>query len=143
MWAVFVQYEEVQESTILAGNFLYKVGKCRKKLYISESLKSILYEFMKGLVKEIEVLSDAIMLMGDNIEKSLPLVEAVDKIESELDSLHQVALSELETHVDKVDVLTLLNLRELVEFLEYAADITEDATDIVRIIVFKHGAWTF
>ncbi len=39
-------------------------------------------------------------------------------------------------------MLTLLNIRDLVEFLEYAADVAEDAADVMRVIVFKHSAWS-
>ena len=125
----------------------FALGSSRRLLLvepgeISEELKSTLSEFLDGLSREVELLTEALKLMGEDLEGSLPLIEEVGDLETELDILHQRALSELEGHAERIDVLTLLNLRDLVEFLEYAADVAEDAADVMRVIVFKHSAWS-
>jgi len=125
----------------------YTLGSSRRLLLISpgeisEGLRSALREFLEGLVEEVSTLASAIETVGADLEGALPLVERVGEVETRLDAIHQRALSELEAHAGRVDVLTLLNLRDLVEFLEYAADVAEDAADILRVLIFKHGAWT-
>lgn len=124
----------------------YTLGSSRRLLLVSPDevpaeLSATLAEFAAGLEREVEVLTRAIECLGVEIEGALPLIDEVGDIESELDSLHQKALHELEDIAEGEDVLTLLNLRELVQFLEYAADVAEDAADVLRVIVFKHSAW--
>ncbi len=124
----------------------YALGSSRRLLLVEpgevpDELRATLLQFAAGLEREVEVLARALELLGVEIEGALPLIDEVGDVESELDSLHQRALHELEEAAGRVDVLTLLNLRELVQFLEYAADVAEDAADVLRVIVFKHSAW--
>jgi len=124
----------------------YVLGSSRRLLLVepeevSGELAATLVQFSRGLEREVEMLTRAIEVLGLEIEAALPMIDEVGDLESELDSLHQKALHELEDIAKGVDVLTLLNLRELVQFLEYAADAAEDAADVLRVIVFKHSAW--
>ncbi len=124
----------------------YVLGSSRRLLLVepeevSGELAATLVQFSRGLEREVEMLTRAIEVLGLEIEAALPMIDEVGDLESELDSLHQKALHELEDIAKGVDVLTLLNLRELVQFLEYAADVAEDAADVLRVIVFKHSAW--
>ncbi len=125
----------------------YSLGSSRRLLLvrpheISEELKTALNSFLEELEREVETLVSAVEILGQELEEALPVVESVGDLETELDVLHQRALTELEKQVKRVDVLTLLNLRDLVQFLEYAADVAEDAADVLRVIVFKHSAWS-
>ncbi len=124
----------------------YVLGSSRRLLLVEpdeipEELAATLVQFARGLEREVEILTRAIEVLGMEIEGALPLIDEVGDLESELDSLHRKALHELEDIAEGVDVLTLLNLRDLVQFLEYAADVAEDAADVLRVIVFKHSAW--
>ena len=81
----------------------------------------------------------AIEIMREDIESSLDIVSEIDTLESVFDELHQQAMEEL-LHVE-MDVVKLMNLRDFVELFENMIDAVEDASDVLRVIAFKHMAW--
>ncbi len=81
----------------------------------------------------------AIEIMREDIESSLEIVSEIDTLESVFDELHQQAMEEL-LHVE-MNVVKLMNLRDFVELFENMIDAVEDASDVLRVIAFKHMAW--
>ncbi len=81
----------------------------------------------------------AIEVMREDIESSLEIVSEIDALESVFDELHQQAMEEL-LHVE-MHVVKLMNLRDFVELFENMIDAVEDASDVLRVIAFKHMAW--
>ncbi len=125
----------------------YALGSSRRLVLIdparlSDGIRELLVKFVRGLELEVETLVGSLRTMGVDLEGSIDSIERVGEIESELDSVHGEAMEELDEHGERLDVLTLLNLRDLIEFMEYAADVAEDAADVMRVIVFKHSAWS-
>jgi len=81
----------------------------------------------------------SIEIMREDIESSLEIVSEIDTLESVFDELHQQAMEEL-LHVE-MNVVKLMNLRDFVELFENMIDAVEDASDVLRVIAFKHMAW--
>ncbi len=78
-------------------------------------------------------------LIRVDLEVSLETVSEIDEIESVFDELHQKAMEEL-LHTE-MDLIPLLNLRDFIELTENMVDAVEDASDVLRVIAFKHMAW--
>ena len=124
----------------------YALGGSRRIMLVkpeefTEEMKRIMVEFTQGIYEAVRSLTEAMKNMRHDLEGSIPMIEKVGEIESKLDNLHQAALLELEKCIGKIDILSLMNIRDFIEFSEYAADTAEDASDILRVMVFKHGAW--
>ncbi len=81
----------------------------------------------------------AVELIRIDLEDSLETVSEIDEIETIFDELHQRAMEEL-LHT-KMDLMPLLNLRDFIELTENMVDAVEDASDVLRVIAFKHMAW--
>ncbi|RLF01776.1 MAG: hypothetical protein DRJ64_10155, partial [Thermoprotei archaeon] len=81
----------------------------------------------------------AIEMMRGDIESSLDIVSEIDALESIFDELHQKAIEEL--LYAQMNVIHLMNLRDFIELFENMIDAIEDASDVLRVIAFKHMAW--
>ncbi len=81
----------------------------------------------------------AIEMMRGDIESSLDIVSEIDALESIFDELHQKAIEEL--LYAQMNVIHLMNLRDFIELFENMIDAIEDASDVLRVIAFKHTAW--
>lgn len=70
------------------------------------------------------------------------LAVEVDKGEGRVDRIRARLLDEIRKLVDgdKIDVMTAIDLRDAVDLMEMVADDFEDASDIIRIIAYKHAA---
>jgi len=66
----------------------------------------------------------------------------VERGEGRVDRIRAKLLDKIRELVDqgKIDFLTAIDLRDAVDLLEMVADDFEDASDIIRIIAYKHAA---
>ncbi|MCD6244556.1 MAG: MFS transporter [Candidatus Korarchaeota archaeon] len=83
----------------------------------------------------------AVISIRDDVETSLKLVSEIDSLESIFDELHQKAMEKLVEAQDRIDIVSLMNLRDFIELFENMIDAVEDASDVLRVIAFKHMAW--
>ena len=69
----------------------------------------------------------------------------VERGESRVDRIRRELLDEIRALIRRgdIDLLTAIDLRDSVDLLEMVADDFEDASDIIRIIAYKHAATPF
>ncbi len=89
----------------------------------------------------MEKLVSAVKVIREDRETALLLAEEVGGLETNYDMLHLEASRELMEMADGLKPLTLLNIRDFIDLMEYAVDAAEDASDIIRVLIFKHSAW--
>ncbi len=106
---------------------------------ISPKIRELMREMAKVSKWIANRLYRATELIRVDLEDSLETVSEIDEIESVFDELHQKAMEEL-LHTE-MDLIPLLNLRDFIELTENMVDAVEDASDVLRVIAFKHMAW--
>lgn len=70
------------------------------------------------------------LILSDNVEKSETKVDVVRR------RIMELIRSQIEE--ERMDILTAIDLRDAVDLLEMIADDLEDASDIIRIVCYKH-----
>ena len=66
-----------------------------------------------------------------------PLLDAVDRLESEGDAIYRQALRRL--YSDEFKARATLYWKDVVETMEHALDTMEDISDVVEAIALKHA----
>ncbi len=72
------------------------------------------------------------------------LTDEVEHIESRIDRIRSRLMVKIRELIDegKIDILSAIDLRDAVDLMEMVADDFEDASDIIRIIFYKHSGIT-
>jgi predicted phosphate transport protein (TIGR00153 family) len=79
-------------------------------------------------------LGDCIEMLGQNPLKAKELAKKVDSIEARIDEGYLRTKALFLKYSKKIEVATLMELRDLAEFMEIAADICADTADYIRIL---------
>jgi len=108
---------------------IYKIGKPTPELV----------EIVAQLIKPIEVIKQALLLLDDmkNARRILDLCVEINRYENEADDLHRIAIGNL--FDNEKDPIRLLKLKEIYENLEEATDRCEDVANIIESVVVKNS----
>lgn len=103
---------------------------------IPDNLKKAMVEMMKGTKECAVALRRCVSRMTEKPEDALKAADEVERLEEEVDALHENARKQLakETKM-KVGVAIMLN--QLLEAIETVADWCENVCDQVRVIVVR------
>jgi predicted phosphate transport protein (TIGR00153 family) len=103
---------------------------------IPDNLKKAMVEMMKGTKECAVALRRCVSRMTEKPEDALKAADEVERLEEEVDALHENARKQLakETQM-KVGVAIMLN--QLLEAIETVADWCENVCDQVRVIVVR------
>lgn len=103
---------------------------------IPDNLKKAIVEMMKGTKECAVALRRCVSRMTEKPEDALKAADEVERLEEEVDALHENARKQLakETQM-KVGVAIMLN--QLLEAIETVADWCENVCDQVRVIVVR------
>ncbi len=92
-------------------------------------------------------LSRLIMQQGQELHRALPLLRKngdiltycveINRIENEADVVSRAAIGRL--FDEEKDPITLIKIKELIEFLEIATDKAEDVADVLETVVLKNS----
>jgi len=80
------------------------------------------------------VLGDCIETLGYNPRKAKELANKIDVTEEQIDDKYLEIKALFIKHSKDVDVAILMELRELIDYMEKAADICADTADYIRVL---------
>lgn len=92
-------------------------------------------ELAKIILMQSEELQKAVSLMQKNSDILVYCVE-INRLENEADNVAQQAIANLFEH--EKDPITLIKIKELIEFLERATDKAEDVANVLESVVLKN-----
>lgn len=92
-------------------------------------------ELAKIILMQSEELQKALSLMQKNGNILVHCVE-INRLENEADNVAQQAIAGLFEH--EKDPITLIKIKELIEFLERATDKAEDVANVLESVVLKN-----
>jgi predicted phosphate transport protein (TIGR00153 family) len=93
------------------------------------------YKKMGGLLRECTVLlSGSIEMMGVNVSQAEELAIRVETVEDKIDKEYLNTKTLFIKYGEEINPGTLLILRDLLEYLERAADVCADTADFLKLI---------
>ncbi len=106
---------------------------------IPPDVKDLMPDMVKISIWSMNRLYKALKLAREDVERALEVIGEIDRLEALFDELHLRAMEGLR-HAN-MDLIQLLSLRDFLERFENLVDSIEDASDVLRVIIFKHMAW--
>jgi uncharacterized protein Yka (UPF0111/DUF47 family) len=103
---------------------------------VPDSLKMSAVEMIKGVRECATVLRKCINSMAEKPEEALKAADEVERLEEKVDDLFENA-RRLLAKEEKFKVGAAILMNELLDAIEMAADMCEDACDQVRIIIIR------
>jgi predicted phosphate transport protein (TIGR00153 family) len=103
---------------------------------IPDNLKKAIVEMMSGARKCAVALRKSVSHMTKKPEEALKAADAVERLEEEVDALHENARRQLAKETE-MNVGVAIMLNELLEAIETVADWCENVCDQVRIIIVR------
>ncbi len=103
---------------------------------IPDNLKRAVVEMMSGARKCAVALRKSVSRMTKKPEEALKAADAVERLEEEVDALHENARKQLAKETE-MNVGVAIMLNELLEAIETVADWCENVCDQVRIIIVR------
>ncbi|RLF03053.1 MAG: hypothetical protein DRJ64_08675, partial [Thermoprotei archaeon] len=112
-----------------------------KPKILSQKLKDELLNMNRHLVRVAEKFIDNISALKISPVYALKVSDLVEKEETKVDAIRNkiMHLIRQQLEFDEIDLLSAIDLRDSVDLMELVADDLEDASDIIRIISYKHG----
>lgn len=93
-------------------------------------------ELARLILAQAEQLKQAVTLLEKNGDVLAHCVE-INRLENEADQVSRAAIARLFEH--EKDPITLIKIKELLEFLETATDKAEDVADVLETVVLKNA----
>jgi predicted phosphate transport protein (TIGR00153 family) len=109
-------------------------------LILYEEPKQTLADLFSGLRSCVQLLEESIKSLESDAELAVSKSFLVERAEEEADEIKNHLIKRIYTHKSDLDVLTLLQLRDLVLKLDEIADAAEDSSDLVISLVAKAEA---
>ena len=91
-------------------------------------------ETTKVLVSCATTLHEAIDKLGTNPPEAMELAKQIDEYESIVDEKYLIGKELLLKHSNKMDVATILLLKDIIEEMEHIADACDHVADYIRIL---------
>lgn len=96
--------------------------------------------YIQKIGQSVDALVQSLQLLESDINKGLKQALAIEAFEEEADTIKLHLINSLFANKDNIDVLTLLQLRDFILWLDNVADASEDASNIIVTLVAKVGA---
>ena len=119
------------------ADFVKDSGRNLKVLLESEIPKEIMdanVYISNALVECAILLSSSIEMLGVNAKKAKDFAKRVDVVEGKIDDKYLKTKSLFIKYSKKVDPATLMILKDLLEYMEQAADMCTDTADYIRLL---------
>ena len=134
----------VEELDRIAGAVL-ECDERLQRLRIKRSLAEVerlMVEMNRELYRIAEKFLENLKALKLSPLYAVNLTVEVERGEGRVDRIRAKLLDEIRRLVDagEIDLMTAIDLRDAVDLLEMVADDFEDASDIIRIIAYKHAA---
>ncbi len=94
----------------------------------------------KELATSATTLRNAIEKLGTDPDQAMKLAKKIDAIEHRADDKYVKGKALLLEHSDKMNVATIVILKDLIEEMEHVADACDDTADYVRILTVAREA---
>jgi len=93
--------------------------------------------FVDNIIKAVISLREAINNLENDVDKSIEKILEVKKWEREADDVKSALINRLYEHKNDLNLLTLLEMKELIFMLDNVADASEHSSEIVMAIIAK------
>ncbi len=121
--------------------------ECNERIFrvnpkiIDEELKNELLNMNKHLVDVSDKFIENMNALRISPIYALKVSDLVEKEETKVDAIRNKIMHIIRRKIqeEKIDLLSAIDLRDAVDLIELVADDLEDASDIIRIISYKHG----
>lgn len=114
-------------------DYMYAAGE-RLVMYKIQAVPPAAAELANVVVRQADQLAKAVSMLEkhDNV---LEICVEINRLENEADLIARTALGNLFER--EKDPITLIKVKELIEFLEHATDKAEDAANVLESVVLK------
>jgi predicted phosphate transport protein (TIGR00153 family) len=109
-------------------------------LILYNEQKATLGDLFARLLTAVQLLKDSLSALENDAELAVSKSLLVERAEEEADEIKNHLMKHIFAHKSELQVLTLLQLRDLVLKLDDVADAAEDSSDIVISLVAKAEA---
>jgi predicted phosphate transport protein (TIGR00153 family) len=103
-----------------------------KKLKVNEEVKSHLFNMAKNVLKTVTTLRETLLSLSYSRTRAIEMAKNVEAAEYAVDELYRE--TEMKIIDSKMNIRTIMLLRDTAQFLEDIADKAEDAIDSTRIL---------
>ena len=109
---------------------------------LSEEIKEGFLEMHREILRTANVFVENLKALKISPVYALKLSDEVERAETKVDVIRRRLLAALRRELEegRLDYLSAIDLRDAVDLMEMIADDLEDASDIVRIVAYKHFA---
>ncbi len=101
---------------------------------VPDDLRGTLVDMVRRLAEETGAVAAAIRSVNSSLEEARAQIERVESIEHEIDLLYHRAKSRLP---DSGSMRFAILLNDMINEVEYAADLCEDTTDVLSVLVVR------
>jgi len=117
-----------------------RITRINPKIIDSE-LKSELLNMNKHLIQVSDKFIENMNALRISPIYALKVSDLVEKEETKVDAIRNKIMHIIRKRLESgnIDLLSAIDLRDAVDLMELVADDLEDASDIIRIISYKHG----
>jgi predicted phosphate transport protein (TIGR00153 family) len=114
-------------------DFIYAAGE-RLVMYRIQNVPAAASELASVIIRQTEQLQKAVSSL-DKHDNVLQICVEINRLENDADHIARTALAALFDR--EKDPITLIKIKELIEFLETATDKAEDAANVLETVVLK------
>lgn len=132
--AVMVLIENVDGVADLAKDTARIATQRRFDVNILSYLKPGINLYVNLVVKAVDLMYKSICELSLNIEKALKTTRMIEEAEVSVDEVKMNLISKLYELENRVSVLTLLQIKDMILFLDNVVDKAEDVSDTVELI---------
>lgn len=132
--AVMVLLENVDGVADLAKDTARIATQRRFDVSILSYLKPGINLYVNLVVKAVDLMYRSICELSLNIEEALKTARMIEETEVSVDEVKMGLISRLYELEDRVSVLTLLQIKDMILFLDNIVDKTEDVSDTVELV---------
>lgn len=114
-----------------------KEGSRMALLYVGgppTEISKILLEMISKTYEAISLIKEAVNYLSIDKKKTLEICDKVERLEEEVDDLRHKGLSLILGECEQTGIPNCLLLKDILEYLEFSADKTEDIADELRSI---------
>lgn len=90
--------------------------------------------YIELIVRAVKLMVESIKNLTINLDKSLEIARKVEEVEVKVDEVKSLLITQLYRRESDIDILTILQLKDMILFMDNIADDAEDVSDIIELL---------
>lgn len=93
--------------------------------------------YVKQSIKTASELPNLVRCLSKKRDEIIECTRCIEELEEESDTLKNIVFTKLYSKTQRYDILTILQFKEFIQLVDAIADNSEDASDVVLVMVAK------